>query len=457
MKKYGYTFLIMCALFTAPCSAEYFEFDIYIDLCECPKCQQAIIDEGIPMSKNYWTDGWVEFSEAISHGPWILKCPTCSSLFWECEARKLKGNSFSGENKRNDPVMAIPPTEADLFKALEQEGLAFDKAFNLRLWAWWLANDAYRNNAMTNKPTLSTAQRNNLKICYQLLDKNEQIVISSLDFDSRIMKAEIARELGNYDDCLQLLSNDFKEDEQQTVASYIRKLAEKKDACVRKIQTPKAFVIRACPRCAKSIRITAINHTNNEKWTDGKNKGSWSFDDFSWISKCPHCAKLISGDEWEVSGGKDPRHPKPGSEAPVLQKPSSMDLCDFLLERQLFLPESEEWCVRIQLWYTANNAIRYDPDAKELSLSQQQRENLEIIFNRFCHNDIMAAEISRELGNFDECLQILSKEFDPRHRFLVKFIRQLALKKDPLVRKVSREPIPEAAQYINIRKNASDK
>jgi hypothetical protein len=442
MTRYVCITLVVYILFSTPCSGEYFDFDLNIDLCECPKCQQAIIDEGNPMGQNYWTDGWIEVSKATSDGPGILKCPACLSLFWEREAKKLKGNSFSGENKRNDPVLTIPPTESDLLKALEQEGLAFDKAFNLRLWAWWLANDASRNNATASNPTFSIAQKHNMNILYKLLDRSRQRVGCSLIFDGQLTKAEIARERGNFNDCIQLLSNEFKMTEQQAVANQILTLAQIKDTCVRRIQIPKEdFLIRTCPRCTKSVRHRAMNTSiNNNTWTDGIDKDCWSYDDFSWISKCPYCSKLIEADEWEDLVGKDPIQEP---EVQELQKPSSLDLCDFLLERQLSLSESLEGTVRIQLWYTANNTIRYDPDAKELTLSQQQRENLEIISSKHRFNDIMAAEIARELGNFDECLQLLSKEFDPRYRFLVKFIRHLALIKDPCVRKVPRERIPE--------------
>jgi hypothetical protein len=42
---------------------------------------------------------------------------------------------------------------------------------------------------------------------------------------------------------------------------------------------------------------------------------------------------------------------------------------------------------------------------------------------------ILKAEIARELGNFDECLELLSHQFDERYGHAVGFIKKLAEEK----------------------------
>jgi hypothetical protein len=41
----------------------------------------------------------------------------------------------------------------------------------------------------------------------------------------------------------------------------------------------------------------------------------------------------------------------------------------------------------------------------------------------------LKAEIARELGEFDECLRLLSQDFDERYGYAVAFIKKLAEEK----------------------------
>jgi hypothetical protein len=47
---------------------------------------------------------------------------------------------------------------------------------------------------------------------------------------------------------------------------------------------------------------------------------------------------------------------------------------------------------------------------------------------------ILKAEIARELGNFDECLELLSHPFDERYGYAVGFIKKLAKEKVRVVK-----------------------
>ena len=50
---------------------------------------------------------------------------------------------------------------------------------------------------------------------------------------------------------------------------------------------------------------------------------------------------------------------------------------------------------------------------------------------------ILKAEIARELGEFDECLRLLSHQFDERYEHAVGFIKKLAEEKVLVVRSIS--------------------
>jgi hypothetical protein len=96
--------------------------------------------------------------------------------------------------------------------------LPADKELYLRVSAWRSANDAWRwvPNAT---PAFSEAQVKNLKALSKMLNEAEP--------NQRILKAEIARELGNFDECRLLLSYQFDKGYDYAVG-FIKKLAEEK-------------------------------------------------------------------------------------------------------------------------------------------------------------------------------------------------------------------------------------
>lgn len=89
--------------------------------------------------------------------------------------------------------------------------------------AWWNANDAWRwvPNAT---PAFSEEQVKNLKALSGVLDETEP--------NQRMFKAEIARELGNFEECLLLLSYQFDKGYERAVG-FIKSLAEERVRAVR--------------------------------------------------------------------------------------------------------------------------------------------------------------------------------------------------------------------------------
>ena len=104
-----------------------------------------------------------------------------------------------------------------------------DKEIYLRMRAWWAANDVWR--WLPNpKPAFSKEQVKNLKALSALLDESEP--------DQRILKAEIARELGSFDECLLLLSYQFDRSYDHAVG-FIKNLAEEKIRAVKPFEMAK--------------------------------------------------------------------------------------------------------------------------------------------------------------------------------------------------------------------------
>jgi hypothetical protein len=189
---------------------------------ECPHCKAQVVQEetlsGNTIGAKFYTDGKREAKMLPDH-PALVKCPACSSFFWVDEAVQVSSGFEAASGK--PPVLA--PSEKNMLSFLAEPGLPKEKEIYLRLRAWWSANDAWRWSPNAT-PAFSEAQVKNLKSLSAMLEETEP--------NQRILKAEIARELGEFDECLELLSQPLDERYSHAVG-FIKKLAEEKVYSVR--------------------------------------------------------------------------------------------------------------------------------------------------------------------------------------------------------------------------------
>jgi hypothetical protein len=189
---------------------------------ECPHCKVHVVQEetvsGNTIGATYWTDGKREAKMLPDH-PLLAKCPACQRLFWVDEA--VEGDTGFDAAKGKQQVMA--PSGKEMLEFLSGPALSKDKEIYLRVRAWRSANDAWRRNPNATQ-AFSKDQEQNLKALSDMLDEKEP--------NQRILKAEIARELGEFDECLGLLSQPFDERYGHAVG-FIKKLAEEKVRGVR--------------------------------------------------------------------------------------------------------------------------------------------------------------------------------------------------------------------------------
>jgi hypothetical protein len=174
------------------------------------------------------TIGTVLFTDGKRHAPMFpdhpqfVKCPVCGGLFWVEDATEVDSGFDAAKGKQQ--VMA--PTGQELLVYLAGASLPKEKEVYLRFRAWWAANDAWRG-VPDSKPAFSKEQVKNLKALSALLDESEP--------GERILKAEIARELGNFEECLLLLSYQFDKGYDWAL-DFIRKLAEEKVRAVKQFE-----------------------------------------------------------------------------------------------------------------------------------------------------------------------------------------------------------------------------
>jgi hypothetical protein len=123
------------------------------------------------------------------------------------------------------------PTEEEYYEALES-GLAVEPEQQraLRVLAWWRRNDAYRDVSHMHPGTtvtLTAACRRNLEALVDLLDAENE--------SDAIMKAELLRELGEFESASHMLDH-VTSANYTAIVRQIRSLCETNDMCVRELQ-----------------------------------------------------------------------------------------------------------------------------------------------------------------------------------------------------------------------------
>jgi hypothetical protein len=168
--------------------------------------------------------------------PDIVKCSGCAECYWLADARSVGViPSWGDASEAVDPAWtAAPevqePTEDEYYKAIHG-GLAVGSQQEriLRTLAWWRRNDAFRDfqadsGATTDKGS-EECRRNMETLAVLLSQENE---------NNWLMKAEVLRELGQFESSKAILDG-VSSSEYRTVVAQIRDLCDAGDTVVREL------------------------------------------------------------------------------------------------------------------------------------------------------------------------------------------------------------------------------
>jgi len=212
-------------------------------IIECPNCKGFArvftLVSGNTFGARRWTDGKM-IAPMLPRPPAITKCRDCGHYFWLSDAKKVGElpSLWGVEEKKK-----IPPewrtaehvrelSEAEYFEAIKKGAAEREEQeLHLRIGAWWAGNDLlrYQGQSFVDKSRIvarSPEATMNLESLLELLNIG--------DSDQRLMKAEVLRELGRFEEAIRLLEFDFPS-EYGSVVVLIRNLAQKKDPIVREI------------------------------------------------------------------------------------------------------------------------------------------------------------------------------------------------------------------------------
>lgn len=167
---------------------------------KCPKCGN-LLKKGSLMSGN--TFGAKIFSDGkriapmLPDFPDITKCKRCNAIFWLSKLKVVGIYHWNSnwENADNVEFLGI----YDYFKALN-EGLAenMQEELFVRQQIWWAYNDRVRNDE--NQFVDEKDEINWRENCNKLIS-----LLDQTDLNQRIMIAEIKRNLGDFDSCIDII------------------------------------------------------------------------------------------------------------------------------------------------------------------------------------------------------------------------------------------------------------
>ena len=206
-----------------------------IELKQCPDCDCKFTVWAVAscntFGAKFYTDGFVD-GPMYDEGGALLTCPVCNRYYWEEDVHTLE-SMLSHQCSDDSELRSFP--SAGLVRGRQYEDVLHQALWKneaqekyIRIRAWWSFNSAYRDHA-TEEFALSPEQETNLLRLLQLL--------STKNSNESVIKAEVLRELGQFEECLKQLDQSFADRHLPTVDA-IKKLANSKKRHVGTVERP---------------------------------------------------------------------------------------------------------------------------------------------------------------------------------------------------------------------------
>ena len=221
---------------------------------ECPQCaslfQRVSVISGNSFGADIYSDGSME-KACLGNYPSFTSCRQCGHLFWVDEAKVVGAMSFDdvpfhveGEDPESlkgyirrkrekyaaewyDSPRAEYLTLDNYYFAINNKLYRTDKEEKyLRKLAWWLENFQEKSGVAAKRSSVEIQRRvRNMRRLAQLLDESDPYFMQGL------MKADIYRQLGEFDNCL-LILNRLNLPEHGKFIAQMREQCEKGDKLV---------------------------------------------------------------------------------------------------------------------------------------------------------------------------------------------------------------------------------
>ncbi len=207
-------------------------------IIECPHCSELLsrssLGSGNTFGATHWSDGKMD-APMLPDYQEIVRCPKCEAFIWVKDAKEIGAYDWFNEDDNDDipeewkkAKSVIWPETSDFEKAIEKnQGTSKKREQYLRTQLWWGLNDPVRNGERSTilPPEQEDLFFKNLKQLALLLEES--------DAAGQIMRAEIARECGEFEKCIVRLM--AIPEKYASVCEQIRTLAQENNRVVHKV------------------------------------------------------------------------------------------------------------------------------------------------------------------------------------------------------------------------------
>lgn len=169
--------------------------------------------------------------------------------------------------------------------------------------------------------------------------------------------------------------------------------------------------------------ITSGNTLGAQYWTDGKCEAPM-LPENPLLRKHPTTGELFWTGECEEIAEEDPWGEE-FKDVPFAETPTLSDYQAAIKAGLAETPKKERY-VRTHAWWAANDAVRHGGKSEAAPDVENLNRLLELLDQNEPNQRLMAAEIHRELGDFEHCGNLLHFEFPRGYMKAVELIRRLA-------------------------------
>ena len=195
-------------------------------LIACPHCSQKAKKRSLLSANTFgakiWSDGFM-LAMMYPDLPDVVRCKNCRGFYHSCEATVLKEISLYDDSGEYDEIEYIAHLVwEDYPEALDSKVVNNpDIEFCVRRRYWWAMNHFYRRKPKADEiPDWNTETYN----------KNAERLLGLCQGDNHLLQAELLRNLGEFDVCLNTLKD--ADNEPKSFANQIIKQARKKNKIV---------------------------------------------------------------------------------------------------------------------------------------------------------------------------------------------------------------------------------
>jgi hypothetical protein len=175
-------------------------------IIKCPYCSNLLskrsLRSGNTIGSKLYSDT-KRISPMLPDFPAITKCEKCQNIFWINEAEEIGNYEFSVPSNKQDWEKAQRVTflsYQEYYSVLKTKLIRSkaDEIF-IRIRILWEYNDSYRKGRTSHQSNEGKLKKTeNIEALIALLDKN--------DVNQKLLIAELYRNLGNFDEAINLLN-----------------------------------------------------------------------------------------------------------------------------------------------------------------------------------------------------------------------------------------------------------